>query len=459
MKIYDIFKFALNNIFNSKSRTILTSIIVFIVGTLIMSILVITINFSTNLNMLQTKVMENVDSKIVITKYSYNNYDEKVSEYLNTNDIEKILNVTDSNSDIVNSLEIESANSNFYYHRSLGKINTQNYNDYNNFYVTTNEYKAKFMSFNFSCPYSIIYGRYWTKDDVNTNNIWVTRNFVDREIAKGNFVDIDSTIYLQKTVFYYDEITRNYIEGFYSTEYVVKGIIENVTYGRYVYDFIIDIKYANNNYNSFVLNSYVVSTNYRNPKGSYNFSKVYSKTDKLKKVLLSDLNTIGKVYEVKSTLLEDMKLMRLIGVGVTGIGFIIGSIIILLSVGSIGNTIIISADKNKKFFGLLKAIGLKKKDMINIIQVESGITIGVGIGLSSLLIILMKNDFINLLDLIFGSFSYEMSFTQYDLVFSLPFYLPVFVIMAFLGLGFLFSRTSLLEIANMDAISIISEVS
>lgn len=460
MKILDIFKFALNNIVHSKSRTIITSIIVFIIGTLIMSILVITTNFSINLNTLQSRIMENVDSKVQITKYSYNEFDEKNNEYLIKEDIDKIIAATNKYSNVVNSLEIESVNATLFYHPDVKKLEQNEFGSYSQFFTSNNEFRAKFMSFDFPCQYSIIDGRYWSSKDSNTNGIWVTKNFILKQMDNGNRIKVGDTIYLNKSLVVYDDLDPYISIGhYYSDAYVVRGIIEEVTLGTYMYDFVIDLEYGASKYHSVLLNSYVVTSLYRSPKGDYNFNNIYTNTEKLSKLIKVELSAENKTIEVKSTLINDMKFMRLIGISVVGLGVLIGFIIILLSVGSIGNTIIISTDKNKKFFGLLKAIGLKKKDMLGIVQVESGITIGVGIGLSTILILYIKDYFISILNMVFDAFSYEVSLTQFELSFSLPIYLPLGVIAAYMGLGFFFSKTSVLEIANMDAISIISEVS
>lgn len=459
MKIRDICKFAFNNMFHSKSRTIITSIIVFIVGTLIMGVLVFATNFSVNLNQLQLKVMQNTETTTTITKRSYNEFGELNRELLTNENITTILNKCYGFSDVIHSLEIDSINNNFYYHKEMKKISSLEFQSYQTFFTTVNQYRAKILSFNFSCPFDIIEGRYWNSQDVNKNFVWVTQSFLKKEMEKGNYLDINDSIYLQQSVYIYNQKTLDYELYNYSNQYIIKGIIDNSDYENAFYDFMIDIDYANNNYNSIVLNSYGLITRYTSPNVDHSINKVYNRTDKLRKTLLSELKEVDKFYEVESSLINNMKMLRLIGIGVSGLGLIIGLIIIMLSVGSIGNTIIISADKNKKFFGLLKAIGLKKKDMINIIQVESGITIGFGIILSSLFILSIKENFVSIMSLVFKSFGYEMSFTQYDIIFKLPLYIPIFVVVAFLFLGLLFSRTSLNEIANMDAISIISEVS
>jgi ABC-type antimicrobial peptide transport system permease subunit len=157
--------------------------------------------------------------------------------------------------------------------------------------------------------------------------------------------------------------------------------------------------------------------------------------------------------------LEDLKMTGIIGVVVIGLAAFLCLVLILLSIGSLANTIMISVDKNKKFIGLLKALGLDEKDLKSTIKLESVTTILLGVVLAFLTIFAFSGFLSDLNTLIINSlFSNYVKEVDYVAVFSMPIYVPIIVLFFFIAFTLLFARGSMSKIAKTDPMAVISEV-
>ena len=136
---------------------------------------------------------------------------------------------------------------------------------------------------------------------------------------------------------------------------------------------------------------------------------------------------------------------------------ILGLLILILSVGSVANTIIISVDKNRKFIGLMKAMGLNQRGVKKIVTCESLVQIILGVLVGVAVLFLLQPVVFSLMESMFASM-----FAYYEVEFAvsvrIPFYLPMVTALLFFLFASLFSRGSLGKIARQDVISTISEV-
>ena len=134
-------------------------------------------------------------------------------------------------------------------------------------------------------------------------------------------------------------------------------------------------------------------------------------------------------------------------------------ILILLTIGSLANTIMISVDKNKKFIGLLKALGLNEKDLKSVIKMESITTIWLGVILAFVTMLLASpvlsdlND--KLINVMFNDYLVDIDYT---IVFNIPLYVPLIVFIFFVTFTLIFARGSMSKIAKTDPMVVISEV-
>jgi ABC-type lipoprotein release transport system permease subunit len=119
----------------------------------------------------------------------------------------------------------------------------------------------------------------------------------------------------------------------------------------------------------------------------------------------------------------------------------------------------ISVDKNKKFIGLLKALGLNEKDLKSTIKMESITTIVLGVMLAFGTVFLFKELIEGLNQLLLTSlFSNYLNEIEYTIVFSMPIYIPFIVLIFFVFFTLLFARGSMSKIAKTDPMAVISEV-
>lgn len=452
MQLIDRIKLAFHNLIYNKSRSLLTIIIVFVVSSLILIILLIGINFSQNLNKLQQRALATKAPNVYLYKYDLED-DLVFSSYFSQDDINFILEKATKYKAVNHSMQLNTSNS-FYYHPALnGKLGSVNIekliNQGANYAPNTYLYS---FAFPYNEPKRLVEGRVWSVSDVNTNNVWVNSRFVNEQYARGKLIRAGDVIWLHTR---FSDPT-NYSVVYQSLPYVVGGIIDDDAQTSNIY---VDLSYVVKTYPLPTLTSKITLTFYP-PNRDYRFNEIYNLIEKFMKEVKINLEEKDKIdIEIDSELMNNFKMTKLISVIVIGLSIILSILIMLLSIGSVANTIIISVDKNKKFIGLLKAIGLKQKEVVNIVQIEAIITISIGVILSTSIITLNEKNFAHFLDEALNTFSFQTNFFNYQAYFSIPLYLPILVIAAFLSLALVFSRGSLMQIARMDVINIISEVS
>ena len=141
-------------------------------------------------------------------------------------------------------------------------------------------------------------------------------------------------------------------------------------------------------------------------------------------------------------------------------GTVFSIILLLISVGSLANSVMISIDTSKKFIGLLKALGMKGHSLKLVVILESLTLIAAGVLLGYCLLFAFQSPLTNLIGVIINS-----SYSEYVLMtgFISTMYLPLYVfagtIFLFVVFTIVFSRGSLNKIAKMEPIAVINEVS
>lgn len=467
MKLIDKLKIAVHSLMNNKTRSIITIIIVFIVSMLILSIMIIAINFSQNQNDIQRKYIDATSATINISKgkktqdgYGYENVP------LSDKEIEKILETTQKYEAICNRVSARLYANNLFSPQFNYEI------DNRNILYTSNPmyFNTSYLSFLYPLGIDgiIAEGRIWTKDDVGKKNVWVTSQFISASSEKGLNLTIGDEIWLH--FLFYDSSSSR--EELFSKNFIIQGIISSDVLYEYQKeqqyfehansDIFLDISYAMSIIDFSKSSSYGLNIEYTPPKTQYNFNEMYKMTESLVKEIEGIVEIPNSSYRlyIYSTIIESLKVARILSIFIILLASILSIIILALSIGSVANTIIISVDKNKKFIGLMKALGLKQKDVESIVKIEAIITIVIGITFSTFLILSIFPFFNSIISsIINGIFSYELLYIEYDIKTFLPVYLPIATIFVFLLMAFLFSRSSLRSISQMDVITIISEVS
>lgn len=135
-------------------------------------------------------------------------------------------------------------------------------------------------------------------------------------------------------------------------------------------------------------------------------------------------------------------------------------VLVLMSIGSLANSVIISIDSSKKFIGLLKALGMRGKSLKMIVVMESITLISTGVLLGYLLLFALYMPLTSLINAIIGfAFSAYVKAAAFKSVIYLPIYIFFGALFVFILFTYLFSRGSLHKIAKTDPIAVISEVS
>ena len=94
MKLLDRYKISLHNIKNNKSRSILTTAIVYIISLLIMVILCIGISFSSNTSNIIKKYYQTSDEPVTIDYYNYGG--EESTGVLDNNAYQSVVPILDN---------------------------------------------------------------------------------------------------------------------------------------------------------------------------------------------------------------------------------------------------------------------------------------------------------------------------------------------------------------------------
>ena len=179
--------------------------------------------------------------------------------------------------------------------------------------------------------------------------------------------------------------------------------------------------------------------------------------------LVADLrDSLGEGYmdsSIYSSAENDIFVSKVLIFIVIVLSLVFSLILILLSIGSLANTIMISVDKNKKFIGLLKALGLNEKDLKSVIKMESITTICLGVILAFVTIVVAKPILTGVNDmLVTAIFSEYLIDIDYEIIFNIPIYVPAIVIAFFIVFTLIFARGSMAKIAKTDPMAVISEV-
>ncbi len=160
---------------------------------------------------------------------------------------------------------------------------------------------------------------------------------------------------------------------------------------------------------------------------------------------------------------DAMSVLNILSSIVVAVFFLLALAVLLLSVSSVANSVVISVDKNRKFFGMLKAVGLDAKGTRAIVYIELLLIVFVGVilgmGILFALTPLLSAIIASLFSYLLGSIS---SFTNSAIAYvtrvTLPFWVPLATIAFFLLLTMLFSRGSIQKIATQDVMATLSEV-
>ena len=471
MKLRDVFKIALHNLWYNKSRTILTVIIVMVVSTLIMTLCLFGINFMQN----QIDVNKDIFNEQGTRYYAYSRYIDNQQSPYTEEEMQHVFSTADEYAHIIDSFEARLES--YYY-------NDQNTNDYvstsfsvafgtdadkvytsSNYNTSMNMWSTRFIRTQM-CDYGkenlILQGSIWSATDAGQNKVWLAEDYIKTLVTQGVTLNVGDNVTFMASTWgnKMDSETR------VAHDYVLAGIFDaKVLRGEEQYGdtitMLVDLDSFVRDFSDQVSYSEIQMT-YAPPQTEYNYNAVYDDM----KAFEEKLNAGVAPNRYDSTerdcftcsYVEDMQMTVLMSAIILAVIVLLSVLILLLSVGSVANTIIISVDKNRKFIGLMKAMGLNQNGVKKIVTCESlmQIAIGVLIAVGALFAIrpLIATILASMFESMFSYFAVEIALSV-----TVPFYLPIATILLFFLFATLFSRGSLGKIAKQDVISTISEVS
>lgn len=390
MKFLDTIKISLHNMWNNKTRTLLVTLVLFVLSTLVTVILGVSINVIQVVD-----VMSNTNQLMDLEFTYYDGYSNITYEEIET------------------------------YKKAIGKSNV-----FIHTCVRTNNDRIAAVDTSTNIfdgvDGALIGGRFWNKTDKNMPYCWVTEDYsIRNNVLVGDVVNIDNNLTAK------------------SQKYEVIGIVKNVTIGYDYVDVLLDMQRARTD--KFVARSLYFYSSYLSEEITSadikEVGKIINANNKY-----SDKNPNG--IAVNSVYIGIVKTRLLIAGSVLGAALVLSIIVILLCIGCVSNSIQITVEQNRKFFGMMKAIGLRNATIKRIVRWQSVFMIILSVIGSSLVgmgVMAMLRPQVA-----------QVFYT--DIPFTLPVYVPFIVLFLLVSLVLIFTTKSLNKISKMDVVSVISEV-
>ena len=458
MTLKDCYRITLHTIKENKSRSILTVIIAMFLSALIMGMMCLAVSFSKNGNEILYEAYFNGDSIITAEYKNYKQYlvgGQKLftQEYYDA--YEKTLN---EHKDVVQFVK----------------------------YTTNVASGMEYTDQNFPINYgiNIIEGRNIAKSD-KRNEVIVSQVTYEKSLESGEPLTVGSTHYKDVQYPITLENGRTVTETA-SMEYVVVGIFETkeeqtviidgyksfLNYGNIIGDVGLAFNVAGDN--AYIANSTIyhyVPNGTGSPKKI--ISNLHSLTNDINEVLPPQM-TVQRFFNpggepdiiikysdgANCNVYDRYSENNAIRYIVIAIAVFFSLILLLMSIGSLANSVIISMDRSKKFIGLLKALGMRRKSLTMIIILESITLISIGVILGYLFLFALYSPLSSLINTIIGStYSAYVKTTDFVAHMFLPFYVFLGALALFILFTYLFSKGSLRKIAKTDPIAVINEVS
>ncbi len=426
MRFWDILKISLHNIFNNKLRTLLVTIVLFVLSTIIIIVTSAGVNIATVLNEV-SDVSTHAD---VVLEY-LPQYDKNDGGFYGCKDFKK--------DEIESFREKVSKELPFLQNVVLWSrdgLRLQDSNDWVNFKFIDTQQNLLAGRGNY-----LIGGRLWNKSDSGKAYAWI-----NDYCAKQNGFIVGETLNLSVTI---PSSDGNYNNSTLKTKQVViAGVVDyqEYTFGHSPF-ILLDYNYALSNEISINGISFEQSR-ISEPATMAQLNKV--KSFQNKNNTYDEKKNPQGIYAY-SQILEERKMIMLFNMIIVIIVLVVSVIIILLSIGCVSNSIQITVEQNSKFFGMMKAIGMRNNVVKSIVRVQAIISILLAVIFASCLTIGLFHLFNPLLAKVIAPLG--ITFTL-----SMPFYVPIVAFALLSIMVILFTIKSLNRISKMDVVSVISEV-
>lgn len=429
MKLFSVIKLAFHNLANNKLRTLLTTVVLTVMATIIMVLATLSISYINSSNATISSLLKKQGTDLTLQNVEFTNegeyYSSRDKEY-SVQEIDEILQDLDGGQKVFNNISLSSNRGNSYDMYLNGSTEssyiytrlTAIHNNYNLYYVLGEDY--------------LLEGRLWGKEEDLSGKIW-----------------INSSVYYNNKMQLGDKIGF----GFSDEEFEIVGVIDSESsYMDYKYfDGQASDSWSSNDsapYISTITCDIVPQEGVEYGQDLIDklegFIDKYNKADYVKGI---------SGIQANSSIIDELKYARIIYLVFLAVVIVVSIMIILLSIGSVNNTIKITVEQNRKFFGMMKAIGMRNNSVSSIVRWQAFIMVIVAVLISYLI----NFAFLSPLESVIGKLMSTYG-SEAIIMCSIPFYIP-FVIAGGLIIAILLATlSSLRKISKMDVISVISEV-
>lgn len=464
----DIFRLSCRNLWQNRGRTALTVVIVAVVSALIMFVCVLGVSFLRNLTEGERETLEYTGTEYMLNSKTISDFGlNREYEPITAEDAETFEAIADKYASVIDRTEYVLDRAVFYLHWDLdeerhdwveeyGPEGFDNMLDFSDFTV------ADLDGYTFGGAEKAEQGRLWESTDNGLPTVWVGSDYVALQARRGIEISAGSVATF---------VTSYSVDGQGSHAYrlydcTVAGIFDSestrvMSGGRkaaakqlivgedFLRAFAEDVQIER------------IELGYAPPAGGYDYWDVYGQM----KDFVREVNGQFPSYMLSGservrfscTYIDAMQTIDLVGAIMSAVLVAISMLILFLSIGSIVNTILISVDKNKRFLGLLKALGMKQGDLRKMIGAETLLMVAAGAALGVGLLYALRGAMLSLLRSIFSTMFSELPFGIAVGVW-VPFWLPIATAAAFFAFALLFSRRSVNAFAARDVIGTVSEV-
>lgn len=431
MKLLSVIKLAFHNLANNKLRTLLTILVLTVMATIIMVLSTLGISYINSSNATISSILQKQGTDLVLKNvdYTYRDgyYSPNEKEY-SVEEIESILQDLDGQQKIFNNITL-SSDRKYYFYIYLGDSKEEIYNL--NTYLTA-------IHNNFNLYYSLgedylLEGRLWQKDEDLTGKIWIdSETFYIHNLQLGDKLKF----------------------GFSDEEFEIVGVIDGeesyIDYKYFVGQASDSLWYEEDKV------PYISEINCEIiPQEGVEYGQ--DLIDKLQgfidKYNTADYNKGISGISAESTIISELEYARIIYLVFLGVVIVVSIMIILLSIGSVNNTIKITVEQNRKFFGMMKAIGMRNNSVSSIVRWQAFIMVIVAVIVSYFINLAFLSLIESIIVKIMATYGKEAI-----ILCSIPIYLPFVVAGGLIIAILLATRSSLRKISKMDVISVISEV-
>lgn len=483
MKGSDLARICFHNIRHNTSRTLLTIVIVAVVSTLIMSVFTIGFNFANNITDAGIKLLESEGAYFTIggTKTRVSDVPITLEERIEFDKIfQRYPTVADRKEYILfntahYSLQSISDIPTFRIHYNLPETMQTSVEEYlsehpYNFYINEIDFTeitvADLSCYSFGGKEQLVEGRLWTAQDNDKPFIWLSDKLVQSLQKEGTEIKTGDTVTfasLYRDTSLSDPETARLltctVQGIYKMDSLVTSVKKPFYLNHLESQMIVGKNFLDVYQDKALLMD--IYMEYSLPESDYNYNQIYKNmvdfNNEVNQLLPPYDGQFGEVQRAYCSHIDFMEMAQFSKTLLISVFSALCMLILLLCVGSVVNAILISVDKNKKFFGLLKALGLLQKDLKIIVGLEVLLNVLLGVALSVAMILPLQQPMFSVIDSIFNRLFYQAP-PNFVLTMVFPWWLPIVNAVIFAAIAVFDTLKNVKTFAEKNVISTISEV-